>query len=54
MAEALVNLHRPYFVKALQARPDDPVRSEWGASFLVVIERSNVGGLYSIQPNSRH
>lgn len=53
MAEAFVNLHRPYFVKALQALPDDPVRSEWGASFLVVIERSNVGQLHSQKPNSR-
>ena len=41
ISEALINLHRPYFVKALKSG-SDPVKSPWGASFLVVIERSNV------------
>lgn len=42
VSEAIVNLHRPYFVRALQSRRDDPIRSIYGTSFLAVVERCNV------------
>jgi hypothetical protein len=61
ISESLINLHRPYFVKALQSYASDPVKSPWGASFLVIVERSNVliqlaCGLHSIHPHvsARH
>lgn len=42
ISEAIVNLHRPYFIRAMQERPDDPTQSTYGQAFLSVIERSNV------------
>lgn len=42
ISEAIVNLHRPYFIHAMQEVPDDPTSSMYGQAFLSVIERSNV------------
>jgi hypothetical protein len=45
VSETIVNLNRPYFIKALVERPDDPTRTAYGQAFLSVLERSNVGSL---------
>lgn len=42
VSETIVNLNRPYFIKALVERPDDPTRTAYGQAFLSVLERSNV------------
>lgn len=36
-------LQRPYFVAALNENPQDPTKSLYGHSYLVVVERCNVG-----------
>ncbi|RSH91564.1 hypothetical protein EHS25_009863 [Saitozyma podzolica] len=52
VSEAIVNLHRPYFVRALQSRRDDPIRSIYGTSFLAVVERCNIAcSLYNLHPS---
>jgi hypothetical protein len=42
VSETIVNLYRPYFIKALVERPTDPTRTIHGQAFLSVLERSNV------------
>jgi hypothetical protein len=42
VSETIVNLNRPYFIKALVERPEDPTRTAHGQAFLSVLERSNV------------
>lgn len=42
VSETIVNLYRPYFIKALVERPTDPTRTAHGQAFLSVLERSNV------------
>jgi hypothetical protein len=42
VSETIVNLNRPYFIKALVEKPDDPSRTSYGQAFLSVLERSNV------------
>lgn len=42
VSETIVNLNRPYFIKALVERPDDPTRTAYAQAFLSVLERSNV------------
>jgi hypothetical protein len=43
LSECLIFLHRPYFARALHESPGDPTRSAFGQSYLVVMERCNVG-----------
>jgi hypothetical protein len=42
VSETIVNLNRPYFIKALVERPEAPTRTAHGQAFLSVLERSNV------------
>ena len=42
ISEAVVNLYRSLFMRALSQDPIDPLRSEYGQPFLLVVERSNV------------
>jgi hypothetical protein len=42
ITETFLCLHRPYFVRALHERVDDPVRSALAQSYLTVVERCNV------------
>lgn len=53
VSETIVNLNRPYFIKALVERPDDPTRTAHGQAFLSVLERSNVSALPEIFLTSR-
>lgn len=39
VAETIINLHRPYFAKALYEQIDDRMKSAYASSFLAVIER---------------
>ncbi|KAH7411112.1 hypothetical protein BKA64DRAFT_692805 [Cadophora sp. MPI-SDFR-AT-0126] len=39
VSETIINLHRPYFAKALYEHIDDRMKSAYAASFLAVIER---------------
>lgn len=43
VSESILSLQRPYFVMALNENPQDPTRSMYGHSYLVVVERCNVG-----------
>ncbi|WVR05539.1 hypothetical protein IAU60_002557 [Kwoniella sp. DSM 27419] len=61
VSETIVNLYRPYFMRALIENPTDPLRSEFGQAYLSVVERSNViiqivCRLYAIHPSvtARH
>ncbi|KAK7222982.1 hypothetical protein V2G26_010985 [Clonostachys chloroleuca] len=61
VSEAVLFLQRPYFVRAMNENPADPVLSKYGASFLAVVERCNVvtqivRGLTELHPAvaSRH
>lgn len=42
ISEAVVNLYRSHFMRALNQDPGDPLRSQYGQPFLLVVERSNV------------
>lgn len=42
VCETVLFLHRPYFARALHARRTDPARTEFGPSYLAVVERSSV------------
>lgn len=42
ISETIINLHRPYYAKALYAEVDDHVRSVYASSFLTVVERCSV------------
>lgn len=42
ISETIINLHRPYYAKALYEDLDDPVKSEFAPSYLTVIERCTV------------
>jgi len=42
VSEALLFLHRPYFARALHERKPDPTQTEFGQSYLCVVERCNV------------
>ena len=46
ISEAVINLYRSLFMRALSQDPIDPLRSEYGQPFLLVVERSNVGMSY--------
>lgn len=48
VAENIMFLQRPYFVSALNENPQDPTKSMYGHSYLVVVERCNVGHRYSL------
>ncbi|ORY30771.1 hypothetical protein BCR39DRAFT_598252 [Naematelia encephala] len=61
ISETIVNLFRPFFIRALTERPDDPIRSAYGQAVLSVLERCNVliqvvCGLYNAYPGvtARH
>ncbi|KAF4556666.1 Fungal specific transcription factor domain-containing protein 57 [Elsinoe fawcettii] len=41
-SETIINLHRPYYAKALYAAGQDPVKSDYAPSFLTVVERCAV------------
>lgn len=42
ISETIVNLYRPYFMRALIECPGDPLRTVYGQAYLSVVERSNV------------
>ncbi|KAL1865142.1 hypothetical protein VTK73DRAFT_5467 [Phialemonium thermophilum] len=42
ICETIINLHRPYYAKALYEDIDDPLKSEYAPSYLTVIERCSV------------
>lgn len=42
VSESLLFLHRPYFARALHERKADPTQTEFGQSYLCVVERCNV------------
>jgi hypothetical protein len=42
ISETIINLHRPYYAKALYEDIDDRVKSIYAPSFLTVIERCAV------------
>lgn len=42
ISETIINLHRPYYAKALYEDIDDRVKSEYAPSYLAVIERCSV------------
>lgn len=42
ISEAVINLYRSLFMRALSQDPIDPLRSDYGQPFLLVVERSNV------------
>lgn len=42
ISETVINLHRPYYAKALYDDVDDPVKSKYAPSFLAVVERCSV------------
>lgn len=42
VSESFLFLHRPYFARALHERKPDPTQTEFGQSYLSVIERCNV------------
>ncbi|WVQ68695.1 uncharacterized protein L199_006904 [Kwoniella botswanensis] len=61
VSETIVNLYRPYFMRALIECPGDPLRTPYGQAYLSVVERSNViiqivCGLYALHPSvtARH
>lgn len=61
ISESIVNLYRPYFMRALIECPGDPLRTVYGQAYLSVVERSNViiqivCGLYALHPHvtARH
>ncbi|OCF31477.1 hypothetical protein I316_06879 [Kwoniella heveanensis BCC8398] len=61
ISETIVNLYRPYFMRALIECPGDPLRTVYGQAYLSVVERSNViiqivCGLYALHPHvtARH
>ncbi|WVW79040.1 hypothetical protein I302_101003 [Kwoniella bestiolae CBS 10118] len=61
VSETIVNLYRPYFMRALIECPTDPLRTPYGQAYLSVVERSNViiqivCGLYALHPSvtARH
>nr|XP_018266025.1 uncharacterized protein I303_02403 [Kwoniella dejecticola CBS 10117]OBR88183.1 hypothetical protein I303_02403 [Kwoniella dejecticola CBS 10117] len=61
VSETIVNLNRPYFMRALIECPIDPLRTMYGQAYLSVVERSNViiqivCGLYALHPSvaARH
>nr|XP_019009006.1 uncharacterized protein I206_06694 [Kwoniella pini CBS 10737]OCF47787.1 hypothetical protein I206_06694 [Kwoniella pini CBS 10737] len=61
VSETIVNLNRPYFMRALIECPSDPLRTMYGQAYLSVVERSNViiqivCGLYALHPSvtARH
>lgn len=43
ICETVINLHRPYYAKALYNHNHDPVESPYALSYLTVIERCVVG-----------
>lgn len=47
VAETIINLHRPYFAKALYEQIDDRMKSAYASSFLAVIERCAVSKFVS-------
>jgi hypothetical protein len=47
ISETVLFLHRPYFARALHARELDAARTEFGPSYLAVVERSSVGATFS-------
>src|SRR5690242_18285559 len=42
ISETVINLHRPYYARALYDDVLDPVKSRYAPSFLAVIERCSV------------
>ncbi|OCF32109.1 hypothetical protein I316_06265 [Kwoniella heveanensis BCC8398] len=57
LSELIVFLERPYFAQALHASPSDPTRSQYGQSYLTVVERCNAivviaSNLYSLYPQA--
>ena len=42
ISESVINLYRSLFMRALSQDPVDPLRSQYGQPFLLVVERSNV------------
>ncbi|WVR05530.1 hypothetical protein IAU60_002548 [Kwoniella sp. DSM 27419] len=61
ISETILFLHRPYYARALHDQVQDPTKSQFGASYLAVVERchviiSSVASLYAIHPNvcARH
>ncbi|WWC87429.1 uncharacterized protein L201_002318 [Kwoniella dendrophila CBS 6074] len=61
VSETIVNLNRPYFMRALIECSADPLRTMYGQAYLSVVERSNViiqivCGLYALHPSvaARH
>ncbi|KAL1404878.1 hypothetical protein Q8F55_008489 [Vanrija albida] len=61
LSECLIDLHRPYYWKALSENPSDPTRSKFAPSYLTVVERCNAivviaASIYDLfpQPAARH
>lgn len=52
ISETIINLHRPYYAKALFDDIDDSIKSEYAPSFLTVIERCAVGSNVECSYNS--
>ena len=48
ISENVINLYRSYFMRALNEDPIDPLRSQYGQPFLLVVERSNVSLLAGV------
>jgi hypothetical protein len=42
ISETIINLHRPYYAKALYEDINDRVKSEYAPSYLAVVERCSV------------
>ncbi|WOO86263.1 putative transcriptional regulatory protein [Vanrija pseudolonga] len=61
VSECLIDLHRPYFWRALSENASDPTRSKFAPSYLTVVERCNAivviaASIYELfpQPAARH
>lgn len=48
ISETIINLHRPYYAKALYENIDDRVASVYAPSYLTVIERCAVSQVSSV------
>lgn len=52
ISETMLFLNRPYYARAVQDATLDLTQSEFGQSYLVVVERSNVGFTHGILTDS--